>query len=316
MSRTWFFSRSNRDIGLNPGTIPQEIAMTSIGMIRGTAMMAMIAGSACTETIDVRLQALTIPVENAPAPGMARVGITRVEVPSGELRVLQEMCKVKLDGSYLVYPARGNVAQHFVTTQDTFTTLIDIPVGEHMIELEHAPGGAAGLGDTHGDIAVAVSVTLAERSFNQIVVYGAVGAEQTKVFLDELGGVPKGSYRARVMNLLDNPEEVSVQACPTRDSCTTIKTGLRWGEVWEDVVDTEIRGASVRAGSTQLIPLESVATFGAETDVLIPPVTPGFVTTYGWHMWSYDRPDPLCPFPECHGRAVIVANFSWSPEWF
>jgi hypothetical protein len=290
--------------------------MTNTGMIRGAAMTAIIAGSACTETIDVRLQTLAAAPQDGPVPGMARVGITRIEVPPDEIRVLQEMCKVKLDGSYLVYAARGDVAQHFVRTQDTTTTLIDIPVGEHTIELEHAPGGAAGLGDTHGDIAVSVPVTLAERSFNQIVVYGAIGAEQTKVFLDELRGVPEGSYRARVMNLLDNPEDVSVQACTTRESCTTIKSGLKWGEVWEDVVDTGVRGTSIRAGQTQLIPLESAATIGAEGEPLMPTVTPAFVSTYGWHMWSYDRPDPWCPFPECNGRAVVVANYSWSFEWF
>jgi hypothetical protein len=286
--------------------------MTTLGLIRGAAMTAILAGSACIETIDVKIRTISPSGLHGPDPGMARVAITRIEAPVGEHRVVSEMCKVKLDGSYLVYAAHDRVAQRFVTTDDTFTTLIDIPIGDHLIQLEHAPGGAAGLGDTRGEIAVSLAVTLADRSFNEIVVYGAVGAEQTKVYLDELQGVPEGFYRARVMNLLDNPEEVSVLACTTRTSCTTIKSGLKWGEVWEDVVDVGIRGASVRSGSTQLIPFESVATIGAEGDPLKPVDTPTFVSTYAWHMWSYDGPDPRCPFPECNGRAVVVGTFTWS----
>jgi hypothetical protein len=218
------------------------------------------------------------------------------------------MCKVKLDGNYLVHPAHGNVAQRFVRTQDRFTTLIDIPVGEHTLELEHAPGGAAGLEDTDGDIAVSVSMTLAERSFNELVVYGAVGTEQTKLFLDELRGVPEGSYRARVMNLLDNPGEITVLACTTYDSCTTIKSGLPWGEVWEDVVDIGIRGAAVRAGSTQLLPL-----IRKTEEPLTPAKTPAFASTYAWHVSSSDRSSPLCPYPECNAGAVLVGSNTWFP---
>lgn len=277
--------------------------------IRGAAMIAIIAGTACTETIDVKIQAVEIGAPGGPNPGMARVAITRIEAPRDELRVLEEMCKVKLDGNYLVHPAQGDVGQRFVRTQDRFTTLIDISAGEHTIELEHAPGGAAGLGDTHGDIAASVPVTLTEGSFNELVVYGAIGAEQTKLFLDELRGVPGGSYRARVMNLLDNPGDITVLACTTYDSCTTIKSGLHWGEVWEDVVDIGIRGDAVRSGSTQLLPL-----LRKTEEPLTPAKTPAFLSTYAWHVSSSDRSSASCPYPECNADAILVGNDTWIPD--
>ena len=283
--------------------------MKIMDTIRGAAMTAIIAGTACTETIDVKFQALETGAPDGPRPGMARVAITRIEDQPGEIRILDDMLKVKLDGNYLVHPRQGTVRAYSVTAQDLFTTLLDIPVGEHTIELEHVIGGPAGLEDANGDPAVAVPVTLAERSFNELVVYGAVGAEQTKVFLDELRGVPQGSYRARVMNLLGNPGEVTVLACTTYDSCTTIKSGLQWGEVWEDVVDIGIRGAAVRPGSTQLLPL-----LMKTEEPLTPPDPRAFLSTYAWKLSPSDRSSLTCPYPECNADAVLVGSYIWIPE--
>src|SRR5262249_52663597 len=222
-----------------------------------------------------------------PASGMARVAITRIENPPGGRRIVRELCNVKLDGSYLVY-----VEEYLVKTQDLFTTLIDIPAGSHTIQLEHAAVGAQ-LGSPPGELAISVSGKFAGGSYNEIVVYGDIGAERSKVFLDEHAGVPAGSYRARVMNLLDFPQDLSVLACPTIDSCTTIKSDLKWGEVWEDVVDVGILAAAIQAGSAQPVPLPVYGRPGPPR-VVLPHSTPAFVTAYSYHAWPYDSPDP-CP---------------------
>jgi hypothetical protein len=106
------------------------------------------------------------------------------------------------------------------------------------------------------------------------------------------------------MNLLDFHEDLSVLACPTLDSCTTIMSDLKWGEVWEDVMDVGVFAAAIQAGSAQPIPLPVYGRPGPPRSNL-PPSTPAFVATYGYHAWPYESPDP-CPF--CWGAIEVATN--------
>jgi hypothetical protein len=280
--------------------------MTYFSATRATALAAMLAGAACTETIHLNVQELAIPGPDGPGPGMGRIAITRVPHPRNHYGL--DLFNVLLDGSYLVHHRK-----HLVRVGPIIASVIDVPVGKHTIELEYAFDPSLTewvhtdlLGSPHGETAVTIAVTVGERTYNEVVVHGPNGDEKIRVFLDELRGVPEGSYRARVMNVLDVPLDLHVLACPTSDSCTTIKSDLAWGEMWEGLVDVAIVAAVLPAGATQPAPL-----FTFPDDPLPPRVTPAFVSLYGFYAWPYASPDPLCP-DGCN-QASVAASYSPSP---